>query len=96
VMTPEDLLRCDIIQQLTCYRELDIACLEEQYGINFEEHFAGALPSLDQLAEDGLIQRDKRRLVISAKGSLLLRAICMVFDETLGHSGQTSRFSRVI
>jgi len=96
VMTAEDLLRRDVIQQLTCYRELDIARIEAQYGIRFEQHFADALPALAQFAEDALIERDHQRLVITSTGSLLLRAICMVFDEYLGRSGQAPRFSRVI
>jgi len=96
VMTPEDLLRQDVIQQLTCYRALDIARLEQEYGIRFEQHFVDALPALAQFTEDALIERNHKRLVITPKGSLLLRAICMVFDEYLGRTGQGPRFSRVI
>jgi len=96
VMTAEDLLRRDVIQQLTCYRVLDIAYLEQQYGISFEQHFADALPALAQFVEDALIERDEKQLVITPKGSLVLRAICMVFDESLGRNAQVPRFSRVI
>lgn len=96
VLTEENLLRRDVIQQLTCYRELDIARMEQQYGIDFEQHFVDILPALKQFAEDALIRRDRSKLIITLKGSLLLRSICTVFDEYLGCSGQLPRFSRVI
>lgn len=84
VSTGEDALRRDIIQQLSCYRNLDIAGLEQRYHFRFTEHFKDALPELTQFEQDGLIERDGwRQLRISPRGSLLLRNICMVFDAYL-------------
>ncbi len=98
VSSREDALRRDIIQQLSCYRTLDIGALEEQYGFQFAEHFKDALPALCQFEQDGLIERDGwKRLRISARGSLLLRNICMVFDAYLQNAGVLkSVFSRAI
>ncbi len=96
--TDEDVLRRDIIQQLSCYRYLDIARIEKQYHIVFEEHFSPVLPELMQFEEDGLISRcDPGKLYVTAEGSLLLRTICMVFDEYLRRDTPgRSLFSRVI
>ncbi len=95
-LTQEDLLRRDVIQQLTCYRRLDIAMLEQHYAINFRQHFSGALLALEEFVADGLIQLDASQLLITARGSLLLRSICMAFDEYLGRPVRAPTFSRVI
>ncbi len=98
VSSDEDLLRRDIIQQLACYRALDIAKLEAQYHLQFTEHFKDALPALRQFEQDGLLERDGwKRLQVSDRGSLLLRNICMVFDAYLQNTGVVkSLFSRAI
>jgi oxygen-independent coproporphyrinogen-3 oxidase len=98
VSSQEDALRRDIIQQLSCYRTLDIGALEARYHFRFADHFQDALPALSQFEQDGLIERDGwTRLRISARGSLLLRNICMVFDAYLQNTGVLkSVFSRAI
>lgn len=84
VLNQEDLLRRDIIQQLSCYRQLDIAALEQRYQINFTEHFQSSVNALGQFERDGLIEWDGfSRFRITPAGSLLLRNICMVFDQYL-------------
>lgn len=98
VTNEEDALRRDIIQQLSCNRSLDIAELEDHYHFKFAEHFKEALPVLTQFEQDGLIEREGwQRLHVSARGALLLRNICMVFDAYLQNTGVLkSVFSRVI
>jgi len=102
VLTREDMLRRDIIQQLTCYRFLDIDRLERLYQIHFTEHFQSVLGILRQLEHDGLIAWDGfARLSVTQTGSLLIRNVCMVFDEYLGKNtekanGMKGSFSRVI
>jgi len=98
VSSEEDALRRDIIQQLSCYRTLDIVALEARHRIRFPDHFRDALPALIQFEQDGLIVREGwQRLWVSARGSLLLRSICMVFDAYLQNTGVLkSVFSRVI
>jgi oxygen-independent coproporphyrinogen-3 oxidase len=98
VCSDEDLLRWDIIQQLACYRALDIAKLEAQYPLQFTEHFKDALPALRQFEQDGLLARDAwKRLQVSDRGSLLLHNICMVFDAYLQNAGVVkSLFPRAV
>jgi len=102
VLSQEDLLRRDVIQQLCCYRCLDISGLEERYQINFTEHFQTSINALGQFERDGLIEWDGfSRLAITQTGSLLLRSICMVFDQYLHKTPETTNgfkasFSRVI
>jgi len=90
----DDKLRRDIISQLICHFQLDIARLEKDYGIGFHGYFASALPALETLAQDGLLEMDARVIRVTARGSLLIRNICMVFDKYL--AGASRRFSKVI
>lgn len=99
VCNAEDILRREIIRQISCYRELDTTAIERRFGINFASHFADSLLALRQLQADGLLvwSKDGKRMILTEQGSLLLRSVCMVFDEYLA-ARQSLRpaFSRVI
>ena len=90
----DDKLRREIITQLICHFALDIDRIEQQYGIRFADYFADAITRLQTMQADGLLSLDDHRLEVSARGSLLIRNICMNFDKYLATSGQ--RFSKVI
>jgi oxygen-independent coproporphyrinogen-3 oxidase len=94
----EDELRRDIIQAISCYRYLNIADLECRHKISFSEHFRPLLPELVKLARDNLIHYEEgKNIVVTQEGSLLLRTICMVFDEyLLREMSAQPAFSRVI
>lgn len=82
VPSVDDSLRRDIIQQLSCYKRLDIQALEQTYAIFFWDHFATIKPALLQMQSDGLLSvLDQHLLVVSPEGSLFLSNICMLFDE---------------
>ncbi len=82
VSGPEDFMRREIIQQLSCYRRLNIQAIEESFKVNFWEHFAHTKPALLQMQSDGLLSLlDRRFVVVSPEGALFLRNICMLFDE---------------
>jgi oxygen-independent coproporphyrinogen-3 oxidase len=90
----DDKLRRAIITQLICHFKLDIGQIEQAYGIRFHDYFADALVQLQTMQADGLLQFDVHHIEVSARGSLLIRNICMAFDKYLAKAGQ--RFSKVI
>ena len=94
-MDTEDLLRRDIIMSLACQLTLDIAQLEATHRIDFHGRFQPQLAQLKALAADGLLTLSRDRIEITGQGRLLLRNICMVFDEYLQDDRQP-RFSRTI
>lgn len=98
VSSVEDILRRAIIQQLTCYRSLDIETIEAEFGIDFAQHFRTALVELQQFERDGLIAwTDSKNMIVTPEGALLLRNLCMVFDEYLQRNSVASPvFSRAI
>jgi len=93
---PDDLLRRDIIQQLTCHFRLDTRALAKNWNIDFERQFADELMRLEEMEEDGLVRLDTDAIVVLPAGRLLVRNICMIFDRYQQRTGTQGRFSRTI
>lgn len=94
MLGPDDRLRRDVIMQLICRMGVDTAEIGERHGIDFDLYFADELRRLDEMREDGLVQREGSRIAVTPVGRLLVRNICMVFDAYLDPAKQ--RFSRTI
>lgn len=91
----DDVLRAEIITQITCNNLLDIRELEKKWGIDFNSYFESSLESLRQMAKDGLLVIEPDRIIVTTTGRLLTRSICMLFDRYLQEK-ENKRFSRVI
>lgn len=96
VMSQEDCLRRDVIKQLICNFKLDYQPIEQQYGIDFKQHFAEDLALLAPLAADGLIEIGEKGLLVSPVGHLLIRNICLCFDTYSRQQARRQQFSRII
>ena len=88
-----DRLRGTIIMQLICHFSLDIQLIENQFQICFAQHFADELVALESMERDQLVVVDKNKIEVLDAGRLLIRPVCMVFDQYIE---QTNRFSKVI
>jgi oxygen-independent coproporphyrinogen-3 oxidase len=99
-LTDDDLLRREVIQQLMCAFALDTDALGRRWGIDFAARFAPELAQLAALEADGLLQLRPGRITVSAKGRLLIRNVCMVFDRYIGKPAaaplQRAQYSRTI
>ena len=91
----DDILRREIINQLMCNNNLDIAKLEKKWGIDFKKYFESSMENLQKMADDGLLIIEKTKITITTSGRLLARSICMQFDRYLQEKNN-NRFSRVI
>ncbi|MGJ7251804.1 oxygen-independent coproporphyrinogen III oxidase [Morganella morganii] len=96
VLTEEDCLRRDVIKALICNFRLDYSQIEKQYNLNFKTHFAEDLQLLQPMADDGLVEIRDDALVVTPRGRLLIRNICMCFDTYLRNQMRQRQFSRVI
>ncbi len=76
----DDLLRRDIIQGLSCQFQLDGRKIASKWDIDFGDYFADELKRLEDMEKDGLIEMVKDKIIVTARGRLLVRNICMVFD----------------
>lgn len=98
-LNDEDKLRRFIINRLICHCRLDFAELEELFDIEATHYFATELAQLTPMQEDGLLIINAEGIIVHNKGRLLIRRVCMVFDEYLKQTKQDSsqiRYSKII
>ena len=95
VLTDEDHLRRYVISEIISHFRLDFAQVEQKFGISFASHFAQALSELQPMVADELLRLGNDHLEVLPRGRLLIRNICMAFDEYLNPEG-LQRFSKVI
>ena len=64
-------------------------------GVNFKEHFAAEIASLDDMEADGLLVKAQEGIIVTDLGRLLIRNIAMRFD-AYAATRKENRFSRTI
>ncbi|MCB1638502.1 MAG: oxygen-independent coproporphyrinogen III oxidase, partial [Thiothrix sp.] len=75
-LTPDDVVRRTVIQQLSCHFGLDFRAIGRQYNLVFAEYFAAELQELATLARDGLLVLSETGLQVTPQGRFLIRNIC--------------------
>lgn len=96
-MTPEDLLRREVIMSLFCNFYLDVAFIEREFHLDFSEHFSREMEALTPFQEDGLLDITPGELVVTDLGRFFVRNIAMTFDAYLNReeSGE-QRYSKTL
>ena len=95
-LNQDDKIRRDVIKQLICHFNLNKTMIENRYQIKFDDYFAEDLQLLAPLVKDGLVENKADSLIVSAKGQMLIRNICMCFDIYMRKVARQQQFSRVI
>ena len=95
-LTQDDLVRRAVIQSLICNFRLSVESIEIAHLIDFKRYFAGELEDLKRLADDGLVEIHPDWIVVTPRGRLIVRAVCMVFDRYLRATRERAAYSRVI
>jgi oxygen-independent coproporphyrinogen-3 oxidase len=96
VLTSDDLMRRAVIQVLACQFRLSIESIELAYRVDFRSYFAPELQELKRLEQDGLVELQPDGVVVTPKGRLLVRIVCMVFDRYLREGRQQASYSKVM
>ncbi len=92
-LTEDDRLRRDIIEQLMCNLEVDLAGIAAARNRSLND-FTKELSDVDALAERGLVHRSGGTITVAEDARPLVRTICAVFDAYL--SNQETRYSRAV
>ncbi|WP_066377439.1 MULTISPECIES: oxygen-independent coproporphyrinogen III oxidase [unclassified Anabaena] len=93
-LTPDDIIRRDVIMSIMSNFQLYKQDIEEKYDIKFDQYFAHELELLQPLADDGLVDLSSNHIQITDIGRLLVRNIAVVFDN---HNQKPEKqFSRAI
>lgn len=95
IMTEEDKVRRTTIMRLMCDLGIDYSTLSKLTGVNFKEHFAPEIESLDDMEADGLLVKTPEGILVTDLGRLLIRNIAMRFD-AYASTRKENRFSRTI
>lgn len=107
-MTEDDKVRQAVITQLICHFQLQPGKIEQQFGIAFDTYFAEELERLKPMVNDGLLtlsedRSQSQKMMVTPRGKLLIRNICMQFDHYLNQPQPTTekqetipRYSKVI
>ena len=95
-LTPDDLTRRAVIQALMCQFALSKESVEVVHLIDFDRYFASELEEMREFERLGLVVDEDGWLVVTPRGRLLIRSICMIFDRHLRHDREARRYSRVI
>ena len=96
IIDQDDLIRRDVIMQLICHFDLNFARIEAKHSIKFSDYFSSEIERLSAMHDDGLIELNESSIRVTAKGRLLIRNICMVFDRYLADKNNQQRFSKAI
>jgi oxygen-independent coproporphyrinogen III oxidase len=97
-LSADDKVRADVIQQLMCHGEIDIAAIERLHSVDFSTYFSEALQRMPRLVADGLAIFEPAFIRATPRGRLLLRAIAMCFDRYLAPTlaGSGTAFSKIL
>lgn len=98
-LNQEDLLRRYVINRLICDFDLSFHEIARAFDINPGDYFRAELEQLQPMVEDGLVVVDNLGIHIQNKGRLLIRRVCMVFDEYLNKTSNNVhpiRYSKII
>ncbi|WP_352109287.1 oxygen-independent coproporphyrinogen III oxidase [Glaciecola sp. XM2] len=95
-LTEDDNIRRALIHALMCNLHVNKQRFAKHYNIDFDAYFAKSLASLSPFIEDKLVTNTAEDIIIHERGRLIVRNICMSFDQYLDKPLHQMRYSRVI
>jgi oxygen-independent coproporphyrinogen-3 oxidase len=95
-LSADDLVRRAVIHALMCHFRVSLEAIELSHLVDFGKYFAEELKDLRRLAAEGLVELAPDWIVVTPKGRLLVRAICMAFDRYLRQARERASYSKVI
>jgi len=101
-LSQDDEIRRFVITELMCNFRLEIADVEERFGIEFANYFAAELSKLtdgeNSPVSDHLVTVTADRITVEPTGRMFVRNICMIFDTYLAArtGGPKPVFSRTV
>ncbi len=82
-LSPDDILRREVISRLLCHTVIVKEEISKQFGINFDEYFAPELEHLKMPQTDGLVVVTDKEIRTAWLGRIFIRNLAMVFDPYL-------------
>jgi len=96
-LNSDDMLRQSVIMELMANFSIDIARVEREHNIVFDDYFADALEALEEFVDEDLVTITKDKISVSPTGTLLIRNIAMPFDAYMNKYGSSKKsFSKTV
>ena len=92
----DDRVRRTVIANLLCHGVVVFGEIEEAFGIDFRNYFAGALEGLAGCVSDGLVEISGTGIRATSLGRVFLRNLAMPFDAYLPAQMEKPIFSRTL
>jgi oxygen-independent coproporphyrinogen-3 oxidase len=89
-------VRRAVIQALACHFRVAKESVELAHLVDFDAYFAAEMKDLRRLEAEGLVELQPDWVVVTAKGRLLVRVVCAVFDRYLREREARAEYSKVI
>lgn len=96
MLNDDDVLRRAVISRLLCHCVLHKAEVEAEFGIRFDEYFAGELEKLEAFRADGLVNLSANSISVTHLGRIFIRNVGMVFDKYLQQPKDKPVFSKTL
>ena len=96
VFSADDRLRRQVIMTLLCYFSLRPTAIEQEWDVVFWDYFARERQRLGVFVADGLLRVEDDLIEVLPRGRLLIRNICMAFDQYLRDSDQQQGYSKAV
>ena len=97
ISNDDDRIRHFVIMQLLCHNYITSKMVESEFNVRFCEYFSAELDRLKTLEEDGILTITESdgevTIQINEIGRLLVRCVCMTFDQYIN---EQASFSKVI
>ena len=79
LLTADDRLRGDIIEQLMCYLACDVGAICQKHHVDAGS-LSAEMPALQPFIESGLVARDGYKIRLTAPHRMAIRVVAQVFD----------------
>jgi oxygen-independent coproporphyrinogen-3 oxidase len=79
-VSADDKLRRAVINRLLCHCVVVKSEIEREFGVDFDERFAGEIKQLAAFERDGLVMTSVDRIEAVGVGRIFIRNVAMVFD----------------
>jgi oxygen-independent coproporphyrinogen III oxidase len=95
-LSDDDALRREVISRILCHCVLRKSEIESEFGIRFDEYFAGEMARLSQLEQDGIVTLSAEQIAVTSLGRIFIRNVGMVFDRYLQKPKDRPVFSKTL
>ncbi len=97
-LSDEDRLRRAVINRLLCHTVVVKEEIAREFGVDFDDYFAGELAQLEAPRDDGLVLMDGKEIRATWLGRIFIRNLAMIFDPYLDkqHLNAKPLFSKTL